>query len=144
MVAHVRQLIRQAAATAVTGLTTTGTKVYQSRLHTLRDSNLPCLLVNTDDEDIRAELGAHERTLDLKIRAVAKATADLDDTLDTMAAEVEAELSYGIFISGKNLRITLTGIKVDMVDELEKPAGVLTLDYKVTYFTTSDAPQTIL
>lgn len=140
MVTHVRQLIRQAAATAVTGLTTTGTKVYQSRLHTLRDSNLPCLLINTDDEEIDAGMGLHNRMLQLKIRAVAKATADLDDALDTMAAEIETALAPGFTAGGKKLFPTLTSIQVDMVDELEKPAGVITLAYLVPYFTAPGAP----
>ena len=141
---HARQQIRQSAATAVTGLTTTGARVYQSRLHTLRDSNLPCLLVNSDDEEIETDLNLLTRRLELKIRAVAKATADLDDALDTMAAEVEAALAPGITAGGKKLFPMLTGIQVDMVDEIEKPAGVITLSYSVPYFTAPGAPTVLI
>lgn len=141
---HARQQIREAVAAKVSGLTTTGSRVYQSRLHALRDSNLPCLLVNTDDEDIETELSLFNRRLDLKIRAVAKATADLDDALDTIAAEVEAVLGSGITAGGKRLFPSLTSIQVDMVDELEKPAGVITLTYSVPYFTAPGAPTVLI
>lgn len=142
--AHARQAIRQAIATAVTGLTTTGARVYQSRLHALRDANLPCLLVNTDEEEIDSGMGIKTRLLSVKIRAVAKAAADLDDALDTMAAEVETALAPGFTAASKKLFATLTEIQVDMVDELEKPAGVITLSFQVTYATTLGAPTTLI
>lgn len=142
--AHARQTIRQAIATAVTGLTTTGARVYQSRLHTLRDANLPCLLVNTDEEVIDSGLGVKTRLLSVKIRAVAKAAADLDDTLDTMAAEVETALAPGFTAGSKKLFANLTEMQVEMVDELEKPAGVIALSFEVIYATTIAAPTTLI
>ena len=33
-------------------MSTSGARVYQSRLHALRDSNLPCLLIDTEREEI--------------------------------------------------------------------------------------------
>ena len=48
--AHARQTIREAAATKVTGLTSTSTRVFQSRM--VPQETLPCLLVATNDEEI--------------------------------------------------------------------------------------------
>lgn len=141
---HVRQQIREAAATLLDGLATTGGRVYQSRVHPLADANLPCLLVNTDSEDIEA-LTVHapvmlERTLDLSVRCVAKVAARLDDTLDTMLKEVETVLGASGVMSTLAKSIMPTGIRIEMDDGKESPVGVATLNYRISYFTASNAP----
>lgn len=140
---HVRRQIREAAAAAVTGLATTSTRVFQSRIYPLRDADLPCLLISTDDEQIEAEDaisgGALTRELVLTIKGVAKATADLDDMLDGIAEQVEPVLN-GASLGGLVKRCTLEKISVEMDDALEKPVGVITLQYLTTYFTTPAAP----
>ena len=145
--AHVRRQIREAAAAAVTGLTTTGSRVFQSRIHPLRDADLPCLLISTDDEQIDASNavmgGELERELTLTVRGVAKANADLDDTLDGIAEQVEPVLN-GATLSGKAKKCLLASIRVEMDETLEKPVGTITLEYRVTYFTTPAAPGTAL
>ena len=50
--AHVRTSIRTAIASRLTGLTTTGSRVYPSRIQPLADANLPCLRVYLDEEEI--------------------------------------------------------------------------------------------
>lgn len=144
MANHVRQQIREAAATLLTGLTTSGAKVYQNRLHPLPDANLPCLLVNTDSEDVEqmtiAATPDLERTLDLMVRCVAKATSNLDDTLDTMAAEVETVLGAASVMPTLIKSIVLAGIRIEMDDGKESPVGVATLNYRITYVTASNAP----
>ena len=135
--AHARQTIREAAATLVTGLTTTGTRVFQSRM--APQDSLPCLLVTTEEEQI--EPGAFEKQLDrrltIRIIGLAKATSNVDDTLDTIAAEVETAL-------GTNLAYQLTAIAVDFDETLEKPAGRIVLDFGYRYFTNAGAPGTTL
>jgi hypothetical protein len=144
--AHVRKQIREAAAAVVTGLATTGANVFQSRIYPLNDPDLPCLMVNTDDEDIVADtIGAQllERTLHLKVRTVAKATANLDDTLDQMITEVETVLN-GNTLGGLAKTTVLQTIHIEMSDVLEKPVGIAELDYLVSYFTSGANPQTAL
>ena len=135
--AHARQTIREAAATLLTGLTTTGSRVFQSRM--APQDSLPCLLVMTDDEEIT--WGAFEkqleRRLSLTVVGLAKATSTVDDTLDTIAAEVETAL-------GTDLKYELTAIAVDFDESLEKPAGRIVLTFSIRYFTTAGAPGTVL
>jgi hypothetical protein len=50
MADHVRQQIRERIATTITGLTTTGSNVYQSRVYPLDSVSLPALLVYTLSE----------------------------------------------------------------------------------------------
>ena len=48
--AHVRKQIREAVKTKVTGLTTTGNNVFETRIYNLKPSNLPAIIVSTPDE----------------------------------------------------------------------------------------------
>ena len=140
--AHMRRQIREAAAALLTGLATTGARVYQSRVYALRDSDMPCLLITTDDETISAStIGSLqlERSLKLTVRAVAKATANLDDMLDQILAEVEVALN-GNTLGGLSLNTVPESITVQMDDSLEKPAGVATLTYAILYFTAGTNP----
>jgi hypothetical protein len=144
---HVRQQIREAAATLLTGLTTTAARVYQSRIYTLRDTDLPCLLINADDEqDVTLglnEYAAQERSLQLSIRCVSKQVADLDDKLDTMLAEVETALGNQT-LGGKAKTLQLESIAIEMSDELEKPVGIATAVFRITYYTATGTPGTSL
>lgn len=145
--AHVRRQIREAAAAAVTGLAATGSCVFQSRIRPLRDADLPCLLISTDDEQIETENaiagGELTRDMTLTVRGVAKTADNLDDTLDAIAEQVEPVLN-GATLGGLVKRCTLERISVEMDSVLEKPVGVITLTYRTTYFTSPASPGTAL
>lgn len=144
---HARQQIREAAALAVTGLTSTGANVFQSRKRPLSEAQLPALLVFTDDEAIDAT-SIHgpallDRKLKLRIVGLAKDTSDLDDALDTIAAEVETALG-NTTLGGKVQSLVLSGISVDFDDSTNKPVGEIALTYEANYFTHANAPATAL
>lgn len=143
---HARQQIREAVATALTGLTTTSTRVHQSRMRPVGDTGLPCLLVSTDTEEITQSMQTRlYRDLTITVRGFAKATANLDDTLDTIASEVEMAMQSAGTLSGKTSSgLVLRRIDVDMDDTLDKPAGVIALQYQAQYFTAAGTPGTIV
>lgn len=132
---HVRQQIRSHIATLLTGLTTTGSKVFKSRMRP--QDQLPCLLVTTQDEDIETGAsGTTDRSLQLVVRGFAKGNSTLDDTLDQIALEVETVMAT----EGYDLR----KIEIDFDDELEKPVGSVSLHYQILYFTPAGNPGTKL
>ena len=47
MANHIRQQIRERAGTVLTGLTTTGTNVFETRIYPLSNTNLPALAIYT-------------------------------------------------------------------------------------------------
>ena len=47
---HVRQQIRSAIITQVTGLTTTGINVFEHRVYPLAEDDLPAIVVSTTSE----------------------------------------------------------------------------------------------
>lgn len=141
---HARQAIREAVATAVTGLATTGSRVFQSRMRA--QDALPCLLVTTDGESITEEIsGVQQRELEIRITGVAKAAANVDDTLDTIASEVETAVqAAGTLGALVSIPPTLTAISTDFDDSLEQPVGEIALTFRSTYFTNAGAPGTTL
>lgn len=145
MANHVRRQIREAIGTAVTGLVTTGANVFQSRVYPVQTSELPCLLINTRNES-SAVITIHgppmlERTLNVEVHALAKATADLDDVLDGICKEVEVVLADPVAgLSSLARSITLTSTDFELQGTAEKPAGRATLVYEVAYFTLENAP----
>lgn len=133
---HSRTQLREQMASLLTGLATTGARVYQSRMRPA--DGLPCLLVTTNDEDITPGNihGWYERRVSLQVRGFAKGGTTLDDTLDQIALEVETALAGS--------RAELDRIEVDFDDELEQPVGVITLTYQMTYFTAASDPATFM
>jgi len=136
--AHARQTIREAAATKVTSLTTTGANVFQSRM--VPTVSLPCLLVTTNDEEIVPGTIGNiiERRMALDITGYAKQSSTVDDTLDLIAAEVETAMSTFTY------RNELQSISVDFDETLEKPVGMIRLSFLVTYLTATGTPGTPL
>ena len=142
--AHARRSIREAVATAVTGLATTGSRVFQS--HMLPQETLPCLLVTAGSEEVETDLGSVQtRVLEIEIVGVAKAASDVDDTLDAIAEEVEAAVQSAGTLGGLvSAPPVLTRIRTDFDDSLEQPVGEIALTFGCTYFTNAGAPGTTL
>ena len=51
MANHIRQQIRERVGTTLTGLTTTVSNVFKSRVYNLEDSKLPAIIIYTKSED---------------------------------------------------------------------------------------------
>lgn len=138
---HHRQAIREAIATALTGLSTTGSNVFQSRLHPIEVSKLPCLLVNTDNEDLET-ITMHptpllDRQITIAVRCIAKVSQNLDDVLDTMMAEVEAAIG-GQTLGDVVKTLELKSISIQMEAETDKPVGIATMNFLTSYMTAAN------
>ena len=98
--AHVRQSIRDNAVTAVTGLSTTGSNVFRSRVYPLGTNKLPALCVYTDSEVVEYNrldrVRDVDRTVDIIIEAYVRAVSNYDTSLDTICSEIEAGMAADI------------------------------------------------
>ncbi|MCP4228733.1 MAG: hypothetical protein GY771_01110 [bacterium] len=135
--AHARQSIRDEAKTMLTGLLTTGANVFKFRVYPMEAASLPGLIIFTNEEESEpASQGAtreYLRELSLSVEGYAKATADVDDVLDTIAAEVEAAIEADRKLNGLAIDTVLESTAFDLNGEGEKQAGVITLTYKILY-----------
>lgn len=141
---HKRQAIRDEAAAAIAGLTTTGSRVFTSRFFPLTQAQFPCWVVSTDgEEEVEADSmgGGQARELDLIFTGMARATTGdvLEDTLDTMAEELEQAVMRSAFTELDNLELVSTAFDV-AVDETDQALGAIVVTYVATYFTTMGAP----
>lgn len=134
---HLRKQIRDSIITAVTGLATTSTRVYASRVYPLAADKLPGLCVYTNAETIEmATLNkprVQTRTLEVTIEAYALAISGLDDTLDQICLEVEEALDVDVTRGGKAKDTQVTSIETDFSGDGEKPAGIARITVSVMY-----------
>lgn len=141
---HVRQQIREAAITALTGLTSTADRVHGTRLRALSADDLPALLITTADETIEP-VGIDqpqwiERSLALRIIGLVKQTESLDNALDTIAAEVETVMGAAAPLGDLAEVVGLESIETELEAVLDKPVGVIVLNYRIRYTTAANAP----
>lgn len=148
MADHLRKQIREAAATALTGLATTGSRVFASRARPLQASDLPALRVYCDDESIEhVSTGPErlrERRVDLIVEACAQANADLDDTLDQVAKEVEQALDANNSLGVGVKFIEPRDITAEFMGEGETTIGVARMRFEAVYYTAKGAPDVAL
>ena len=98
MANHVRQQIREKIGTTLTGLTTTGSNVFESRVYPLENANLPALIIYTKEESSEPIVIGTQRLMSRELSVVvegyAKATSNFDDTIDTIS-KPQAEQEFG-------------------------------------------------
>jgi hypothetical protein len=145
---HVRQQIRQAIATACTGLATTGTRVYTARVYPLEEADLPGLLIASGSESVQPATihgpGIRERFYRLRVVAIVRALVDVDATLDTIAAEVEIAIA-GATLPSPGCSITLSDIgEPELSGEQQQPIGQMTMTFEARYYAVDNAPDVAL
>lgn len=149
--AHARASIRQAIITALTGLTTTGARVGGRRLHTSEPADTPGIsVIVAESPETWSGLMDHEngsveaRDLPVKIEGRVYALTGYEDTLDTISAEVETALQGNAALAALCSEVRLISTQVDVDGEGEKPVGLLTMEWLVTYRVNRTAPTTAL
>lgn len=111
---HVKTQLRRAVAAAVTGLPTTGGRVFQARAWPLQENDMPCLLVHTSDESIDTKatgpVRIQSRRVSVVVVAMAMHSDAVEDDLDRIAAEVEAAVFAATPVRAltKSLELTAT------------------------------------
>ena len=137
--AHVRKLIRDNIKTTLTGLATTGSNVFQTRLFSLGEDKLPALCIYTSSEE--TEYGSitlprtQIRTLDITVEAYVKGTSAIDDTLDTIAVEVEEALQTDVTRGGYAKKTDIVSFTTEYNGEGEQSVGIGGFTIRVTYVT---------
>lgn len=142
---HVRQQLREEVATVVTGLATTGVNVFQSRKYPLQESELPCLIVTTEGDDVEKLTmnfpSLLERSTVVRITAKARETVDVDDKIDDICAEVEIAIANATLIAKSN---DFIGTETDEDVVGNQSVGTATLTYQMKLHTLENAPETAL
>lgn len=135
--AHKRQLIRERVATTLTGLSTTGSNVFQSRVYPIENTKLPCLLIYTREETSEPLTTnpprSIEKILSVVVEAYVKANANYDDTIDTICEEVEEALYTDRLINDLALDSFLTNTDITYNGDGDNPLGIVVMTFQITY-----------
>lgn len=137
MADHRAEQIIVALVSRVTGLTTTGTRVYRSRHYPLQTSELPGLCVYMgDDEPIDStSYSLIDSAFVVSIEAHVKATSGIDTTLNQIRKEVVIAIQANPTLGLAFVIDTLEGraSKPEITGEGEQPIAMQRLDFLVKY-----------
>ena len=148
MTDHVRQQIRDRIVTNVTGLSTTGDRVYRSRVYPLNADTMPALLVYSKTEDSEIDVmgspGVLNRLVNIAIEGYVRNITVYDNKIDDICKEVETAMAADQKINGLAKNSFLSSTEIEYTGEGDQPIGVVTMNYVVQYRTATNAPQTAL
>ena len=148
MANHVRRQIRERVATMLTGLSTTGSNVFQSHVYPLENADLPALCIYTQDEEI--EVGAMgdprvcHSTMTLIVDGYAQTSSNLDDQLDQIGKEVQVAMAGDIDINNLVKDSYLSSVDISYSGEGTSPIGIIRHNYSVLYRYAENAPDSSL
>lgn len=144
--AHVRKLIRDNIETALTGLTTTGTNVYQTRVYPIAEDRLPGLAIYTNTEESEFSTVTRPRTqirtLTVSVEIYVKAVTGYDDTVDTSCVEIEEALATDVTRGGNAKDTRVVSFEADQSGEADQPVARATLSVEVDYATLENDVET--
>lgn len=140
----IRKNIRKAVVAAVTGLTTTGTNVIESRVYPDQATSSLSVYTPSDvrEEDGATISGADPRELTIVIEARAKAVGLIEDTLDTIASEVVAAMFVDKTLGGTVDYLQYDSFQSELSDDAEKPLGLATMTFSAYYRVALNDPDT--
>lgn len=144
MANHVRRQLREAVTTAVTGLTTTASRVHGYRVYALGGSvDLPALSVYVESEDASSATvhapAVVERRVTVHVRGFARAASGVEDTLDAIANDVETALAAGVTVSSRTVPLAYAGCDIEW-EAGDRPYGAIDLRFTAVLFNTANAP----
>ena len=149
MAFHIRKQIRDKFKTLLTGLTTTATRVYTSRVWPVQGADLPGLLIYTPDHEADPELSTTDRPravfsyIDVAVVAVAKSSTDVDDQVDLIEAEVCVALFADYELGGLAFDVQWVSSSIQL-DEANQPTGQNLMIFRVSVRTHENDPTVVI
>ena len=137
MANHLRRMIRERVATMLTGLSSTGSNVFQSHVCPLENDDLPSLCIYTQDEEI--EVGAsgdprvYHSTMILIVDGYVQTFSNLDDHLYQIGTEVQVAMAGDIYIYNLVKDSYLSSVDISYSGEGTSPIGIIRHNYSVLY-----------
>lgn len=148
MTTHVREQIRDRIASNVTGLSTTGDRVYKSRVWPLNADTMPALLVYSTSEDSATDIMGPSlvinRELSVVVEGYVRNITVYDDKVDTIAKEVEIAMAADQTLNNLAKISYLSGTEISYSGEGDQPIAVVSMTYLVQYRTAVDSPDVAL
>ncbi len=150
--AHVRKLIRDRVATTLTGLSTTGSNAFKTRVYPIAKASLPGLSIYTKDESIEhvsmsvssSSPRLQLRDLTLTVEIFVRGVTGYDDTIDQICEEIEEALEADSTLGGYAQSVSVNGFSADFIGEADQPLGFASLTISVQYQTREGSPDSAI
>lgn len=143
MADHLRKQLRDALVARLTGLTSTAARVFPGRVLPLQPAELPCLLVDTGDEQVtdrQFNKELQQREVQLRVRLVVKALDGYLDTLDEIAKQVEIALGTATTLGPASWWLYDSTTAPELAGEGERTVAQCVLTYRAQYLCTEATP----
>lgn len=155
MADHVARQVLGAIVTACTGLSTTGSNVFRSRVHTMTEAQLPALLIYSREDVMEEEATAMQTDgnkgqsylLTVAIDAIVKSASETtaEDSLFTIRKEVQTALESDLTLSGKAKDLWMSEATIeDRTGAGDSPILGMSMLWSVQYRTKQGAPDIVL
>jgi len=144
---HVHKQLRDAVMAQVTGLVTTGLRVFSSRVYPMEESEMPglCVFVLRDEATpLTIHELQYERLTEVKVQGYAKTVGDMEDVLDQMKSEVETALAGLTLVNDKAIYLVYSGCESELLGEGDQKHGVVTMSYRASLVTNAVAPDILI
>ncbi len=148
MANHLRRQIRERIVTDVTGLSTTGSNVFQSRAYPVEESSLPCLLVYDAEESVTIRSMGNPRGIEAELTVNIEGYAQggsgqtVQNSLAQIQKEVQIAMQGDILINSLARDSYLVSADSSISADAKKPTGSVRLSYLVIYQYMENAPDT--
>ncbi len=138
---HPRELIRKQAVAVLLGATNAGASVYASRVAPLISSGwqseLPAIIVYTMDDSgeiFNQAPREYRRQVEMVVEIHAEGNEALDDTLDTLARQVERLLLTDDTLGGTVNDLQYVRSRMVLLDQAQQLTGACRLIFEAEYF----------
>lgn len=134
--ANSRADIRSALQSMLSGATSAGTNVYSNRRTALWESELPAILIYSNQESATPEsqrVLRYIRTLELLIEVRVQATTAVDDDVDDLLGEIEDLIYADPSIGGTVLKAIQTNTEFRVDSDADQDIGVGVLTFECQY-----------
>lgn len=149
MADHVVQQLLAATVARLTGLATTGSRVYLDRPeeHALQASELPALRIYDDGEECElADTGTESvrRTVSVRIEAVVKTVTAPGAQQRQIRQEVEIALATPLTVAGRSVRLVYQGADAAQPSAAaDQPISVQAMRFSAEMYSALAAPDTL-
>ena len=134
---HPRQAIRETLCARLKNKTIAADRVFTQRQTPLFESELPCLLIYTEAENVERFLQSPrelKRKLSVILEGIVQARDNIDDTLDHFAAQIEKILHRNPTLDDHVSDSQLTQTTIHVNAQGNQLTGSIVLTYEFIYY----------
>lgn len=144
---HIRQQIRNKITELLLTIPELGGKVFESRVHQLAATDMPCALVFSESETIdqatrSGQPAVQKRMIETAVYAFARSASLIENAIDGLANSIEQKIFSDPTLGGLASQTSLQSTALHIDGEPNSPIGAARLSFISIVHTREGIPQT--